>query len=293
VTPRVGALSYVRVMSADVESWARFLSGILGMEVARHGSRAGVVARMDALPPRVVVQDAELAGAVTLGWEASASSLDELVEAVAELGYAVTPLSVHECQTRSVVEGVTFTDADGFVHECVLGFGPPGTPAELAGVTAFVTGDMGMGHVVLRVNDLAVADRLYGEALAMVLREDIPTQTGQRGHFFGCNPRHHSIAALEAHDGPPLRHFMVEMATLDDVGCALDRALAGGWPVTKTIGRHRTDNMVSFYVATPTGFEVEVGYGGLLVDDREWDTVKESTRRRPWGHRSPASPASA
>jgi 3,4-dihydroxy-9,10-secoandrosta-1,3,5(10)-triene-9,17-dione 4,5-dioxygenase len=42
--------------------------------------------------------------------------------------------------------------------------------------------------------------------------------------------------------------------------------------------------MVSFYVRTPGGFDVEYGTGGLLVDDRTWVT-RETTAISLWGHR--------
>ena len=42
--------------------------------------------------------------------------------------------------------------------------------------------------------------------------------------------------------------------------------------------------MVSFYVGTPGGFDVEYGTGGLLVDDRSWVT-RETTAISLWGHR--------
>jgi 3,4-dihydroxy-9,10-secoandrosta-1,3,5(10)-triene-9,17-dione 4,5-dioxygenase len=42
--------------------------------------------------------------------------------------------------------------------------------------------------------------------------------------------------------------------------------------------------MVSFYVGTPGGFDVEFGTGGRLVDPATWVTT-EITAVSYWGHR--------
>jgi 3-methylcatechol 2,3-dioxygenase len=41
--------------------------------------------------------------------------------------------------------------------------------------------------------------------------------------------------------------------------------------------------MFSFYVASPAGFEVEVGHGARLVTER-WDENRRYDRISSWGH---------
>jgi 3,4-dihydroxy-9,10-secoandrosta-1,3,5(10)-triene-9,17-dione 4,5-dioxygenase len=86
---------------------------------------------------------------------------------------------------------------------------------------------------------------------------------------------------------------MVELATVDDVGIALDSAWGGGWMPRTALGRHRTDHMLSFYVPGPGGFDFEVGCDGLRVDERTWASTKESTRMKAWGHTGIGSAAKA
>jgi len=74
-----------------------------------------------------------------------------------------------------------------------------------------------------------------------------------------------------------------ETASLDDVGRALDRCTRRGAPVSGSLGRHANDLMVSFYVRTPGGFDVEYGTDGRLVDDASWIS-RESTAVSLWGH---------
>src|SRR3546814_8504854 len=70
-----------------------------------------------------------------------------------------------------------------------------------------------MGHTAWLIPDIAAMDRLMLGALGMTLREEISAPNVQ-GHFYGCNPRHHSLAAFgdrQLH----LEHVMVEMNELD------------------------------------------------------------------------------
>ena len=48
---------------------------------------------------------------------------------------------------------------------------------------------------------------------------------------------------------------------------ALERVRKHKAPLSATLGRHMNDQMVSFYVRTPGGFDVEYGTDGRLVDD--------------------------
>ena len=43
------------------------------------------------------------------------------------------------------------------------------------------------------------------------------------------------------------------------------------------------DEMISFYVKSPGGFDVEFGTDGLQVDDGKW-VARESTAVSYWGH---------
>ena len=53
-------------------------------------------------------------------------------------------------------------------------------------------------------------------------------------------------------------------------------------PINRTLGRHTNDHMVSFYMASPSGFEVEYGWGARTVDDSTWQ-VQQHTTGSMWG----------
>ena len=83
-----------------------------------------------------------------------------------------------------------------------------------------------------------------------------------------------------APDGAPSVVYVV----LDDVGFALDRCQAAQVPIVWSLGKHTNDQMVSFYVKSPSGFAIEYGCGGIVVDDATW-RVGYYDRPSIWGHK--------
>jgi 2,3-dihydroxybiphenyl 1,2-dioxygenase len=153
-----------------------------------------------------------------------------------------------------------------------------------SGTSGFVTGALGLGHIVLGTPESAAAKAFYVDLLGFRV-SDYWRPGGTEVVFLHCNPRHHSLALVPAEEAQ-LYHFMLEMESLDDVGRALDRHRDLGIPLSTDLGKHPNDEMVSFYSRSPSGFDVEIGCGGRLVDDATW-TVVEITKPSLWGHRSP------
>jgi extradiol dioxygenase len=117
------------------------------------------------------------------------------------------------------------------------------------------------------------------------LTDAVVTSTGA-ARFYHLNPRHHSIALIEMEGMIGLHHVMMECRDLDDVGVAHDIVLGReDLPLALTLGRHSTDRMVSFYVQTPSGFEIEYGWGGKELDVDNWVTTESPFPAETWGHR--------
>ena len=51
---------------------------------------------------------------------------------------------------------------------------------------------------------------------------------------------------------------------------------------------HPNDRMFSFYARTPSGFDVEFGWGGRKIDDATWK-VDRYDRMSVWGHHMPGT----
>lgn len=77
-------------------------------------------------------------------------------------------------------------------------------------------------------------------------------------------------------------HLMCETTSFDRVGRALHRCQAVGVHSSFTLGRHSNDEMLSFHPLSPSGFDIEYGWGGLEVDET-WHVLIHGTNSA-WGH---------
>jgi len=300
------SLGYLRIESADVGAWREFGLKVLGMTEGRAprggGAEEGAVyLRMDDFPARLVILPGEREKLLASGWEvADAAALAAVGRALADAGVPYKAAADGELAARRVGAMLRAEDPAGHTLEVFCGAALEHRPAVGQYGTRFVTGDLGMGHVVLPVpaGDEAAFD-FYTEVLGFRLRDSMrmPAEFfgGKPGdppvwfRFLGCNARHHSLALAPVPAEPGIVHLMIETAALDDVGQALDRCTRRGATVSGTLGRHANDLMVSFYVRTPGGFDIEYGTDGRLVDDATWIS-RESTAVSLWGH-SFAGPA--
>lgn len=280
MTSLINELAYVVIEGADLDAWARFGEHLLGFEVRRNGD--ALTMKMDGRAQRYLILAGGGSAYPTLAWEIADAQAFTLVQnRLKALGIETTRLSEEEIRIRQADGGVRFVCRNGISHELVYGLVGEGAFQSSGDVTGFVTGRGGVGHTAWMIPNVDAMDELMLGAFEMSLREDI-SAPAMRGHFYGCNQRHHSLAAFG--DKPlQLEHLMVEMAELDDVGRAMDRCEMLGYKLLQPLGRHRTDHMVSFYVETPSGFGMEVGFNGVLCGD-DWIEHREERRRRPWGH---------
>jgi 2,3-dihydroxybiphenyl 1,2-dioxygenase len=285
---RVRELSHIVIDSDDVDAWEKFATVVLGMNIER--TPTGLLLKMDSQPYRFIIRAADRNGVAVVAWEAQgAAHLAEIDQQLRKRDRNVMPLLDRTTGGRRIKSGISFLDDQDIIHEVFDAIPAAETPFQPGDVSGYVTGNGGVGHIVF-IDNVARCDEVFLDSFRMTLREDITTKVGGKGHFYGCNPRHHSAAAVDGAK-KSVMHIMLEMNTVDDVGCALDRAIAGGWTPRTGLGRHRTDHMFSFYIPTPGGFDFELGCGGLLVDDATWSNVKESSRLRVWGHAGIASAA--
>jgi extradiol dioxygenase len=154
-------------------------------------------------------------------------------------------------------------------------------------MSGFVTGEQGLGHIVVIVPDRQQAERFLTEVLGFRVSDSVESTMSAR--FFHCPghaARHHTIALAAVPGRAGFHHLMVEVRALDDVGAALDIVNERQIPLAMSLGRHTNDLMTSFYVRTPSGFEIEYGTGGRLVDDDTWQTRVHDAGSL-WGHKAP------
>lgn len=130
-------------------------------------------------------------------------------------------------------------------------------------MTGFKTGEMGLGYMVLYTPSLNESVGFYRDLLGF--RVSDLTEMRVRGGqipvaFLHCNPRHYSVALIEAKNVPKrINHFMLECNSLNDVGIGPDLCLERGIPIGIDPGCHMNDRMVSFYLVNLWSFTVEFG----------------------------------
>jgi 3,4-dihydroxy-9,10-secoandrosta-1,3,5(10)-triene-9,17-dione 4,5-dioxygenase len=286
-------MGYVRVASTDLSQWEVFAGKVLGLAAGRGPNPDHQYWRIDQVSARLVVFPAEVDRLDCIGWElADHAALQEAREHLEKAGVEVTDGTREECAERRVQELLRFRDPFDNVFELFHGISYERRPVVTPYGARFVTGDQGMGHVVLPVTDDEEALRFYRDDLGFRLRDSmsmpgefVGKEPGTKVwlRFLGVNPRHHSLAFLPMPNPAKCVHIMLEVDRLDDVGRALERVRKHKAPLSATLGRHMNDEMVSFYVRSPGGFDVEFGTDGLTVDDSRW-VARESTAVSYWGH---------
>ena len=108
--------------------------------------------------------------------------------------------------------------------------------------------------------------------------------------FLRLNERHHSVAIASTRGVrlDPIRtkvqHFNLLARTLDDVSSAYQRLRRLGYEMAHEIGQHPNDRELSFYVVSPSGFEVELGCDALTVDEATWRPADHGAIS-VWGHK--------
>jgi 3,4-dihydroxy-9,10-secoandrosta-1,3,5(10)-triene-9,17-dione 4,5-dioxygenase len=291
VTGLISSLGYLRIGASDTSSWREFGTKVLGMTEGRGPDPDAVYLRMDDFPARLVIVPGEDRLLAT-GWEvADERALTAVADSLACAGVAVKPAEAAELAERRVGQLLHTEDPSGNALEIFCDAVLDNRPAISPYGNTFVTGDQGLGHVVLPARDDSQTLGFYTELLGFRLRDSMRMPGEFFGRpdphvwmrFLGCCPRHHSLALAPMNPAAGIVHLMIEVATLDDVGRALDRCIRRKAAISSTLGRHANDLMVSFYVQTPGGFDIEYGTDGRVVDDRTW-VSRESTAISLWGH---------
>ncbi len=290
----IRSLGYLRIGATDIAAWREYGLKVLGMVEGNGDTEGALYLRMDDYPARLVIVPAEHDRLIEAGWEcADAAGLQEIRNRLEVEGVPYKEATAAELADRRVHEMIRFSDPSGNCLEVFHGVALEHRRVVSPYGHTFVTGDQGLGHVVLSTRDDVEALHFYRDVLGFKLRDSMrmpPQLVGRPAdgeppwlRFFGCNPRHHSLAFLPMPTPSGIVHLMVEVGNSDDVGLCLDRALRRKVPMSATLGRHVNDLMLSFYMKTPGGFDVEFGCEGRQVADDDW-IVRESTAVSLWGH---------
>lgn len=285
----ISELGYLVIGTRDLSGWRAFAENVIGAMVLVAGEDALYV-KIDKWQHRLLIIANERECLLASAWavrdpEAYRALRSKLVDA----GVEIKDLDGGDIELRVVEEAFTFTDPAGNRHEIFWGRAQDGERfVSPVGVANFVTGDLGLGHVVLPTGDhFDETARFWESHLNLKLSDFSKRKVGlkqRRVHFYHLeNRRQHSLALAETSVEQNLLHFMFEVETLDEVGHAIDRCHKHGAFIARSLGRHVNDGVVSIYIDTPSGFHIEFGYGGFEMDWKGHEPFN-AKKGSHWGH---------
>lgn len=291
---RVTQLGYLGLEVSDLARWEEFATEVLGLEHGGTDADGTLFLRMDEHHHRFSLRQGPRDDLAFAGWQArNVEELRAIAERLGAQGVSVTWGSAAEARQRRVAAFIHLDDPNGLTTEVCCGplvqaERPFRSPRDIAG---FEASNLGLGHIVLAVDDYDASIRFYRDGLGLRVSDFIDLDMGgaqaTRIAFFHCGPRHHSLAIAQVAAPKRLHHFMLQVRQLRDVGSTFDRCRDEGVPIQMELGCHTNDRMVSFYAQTPSGFQVEYGHGGIEIDDDTWQ-VETHRAASTWGHRAPA-----
>lgn len=286
------SMGYLVIESNRLERWRSLLQDGLGLHLA-HADDEQLAFRMDAHQRRIILRRGPAEDVVAVGWQLRDQvTLDEVQRRLQRLGIdasAGTPTQARERGVRAFwqIMGPKRMAVELFVEALT-------TEQPLLMLNGgFITGEQGLGHLAITSRKPEQMRRFWQEIFDARHSDHIIERLGGVTldiDFFRVNPRHHSIAIAHVKDLPldPIRtriqHFNLLTTSVADLTDAFLRCRALGFEMAHEIGEHPNDREQSFYVLSPSGFEIELGWNALQVDEATW----EPTSYRGislWGHK--------
>ncbi|MEV5013456.1 VOC family protein [Streptomyces sp. NPDC053780] len=284
-------LGYVVIETNRFADWQRFGTDAIGMH---HDalSRDLMRFRLDDQECRFLLRRGPAEDVVAAGWHVDDHAVFERIEArIRAHGVPLRPGTDEEAAVRGVERLLRFPGPKGIVQEIYTTPKISTEPLRML-ASAFVTGDSGMGHLAITSTKPAQMrgyfNTVFDARLTDYIEETI-SGVKLKIRFLRVNERHHSLAIAAVRGLPidPVRtrvqHLNIQAATLDDVAQSYQRVCELGFDMALSVGQHTNDRELSYYARTPSGFEWEVGWNPLVIDENTW---QPSTHQgiSIWGH---------
>ena len=258
------SMGYALIESERLGDWRRFTEKGLGLHL-ECASESLLAFRMDRHQRRLIVCKGPAEDVAAVGWQLrDEAALNNLLGRLHERDIPVEKGRDSEAALRGVMSFWRLKGPKGLSIE--LFTQPLTTDAPLRMLSSgFVTGDGGMGHVAITSRRpekmLRFWQELFDARISDRVSEDLAGATLDIT-FLRLNERHHSvaIAATRGLRLDPIRtqvqHMNMVAASVDDLSNAHQRLRALGYEMAHDIGQHPNDREISFYVISPSGFEM-------------------------------------
>ncbi len=275
------SMGYMVVESRRLAEWQRFASDGLGLHAERIDGGA-LALRIDTHQRRILVREGAAEDVVAIGWQLhDEHALQRVLKRLRAAQIDVREVSGAEAAERGVERLWAFTGPKRLRFELFTRPRLEARPLQMR-ASGFVTGAMGMGHFAMTTREPEAALRFFQQTFDARLSDTIEDRLNGitlELSFLRLNERHHSVAlaATRGQRMNPLRtsihHLNLQAASLDDVTEAYRRMRGMGYAIANAIGQHPNDRELSFYVASPSGFEIELGWNPIVVtedDEKAW-----------------------
>jgi len=285
-------LGYVVIETQKFSDWRRFGRDAIGMHLD-DGPSDVMRFRLDDNECRFLLQHGPAEDVTALGWHLhDHEAFDTVLARVKGHGVPVTEGTDEEAALRGVERLVRFPGPNGLDQEVFTRARTGAAPLRMVTGGGFVTGAAGMGHVAITTRKPHQLRGYYDAVLDARLSDYIDeTISGLKFkiRFLRVNERHHTvaIAAVNGVRLNPIRtrvqHLNIQVAELDDMVGAYQRVKQLGFRMALGVGQHTNDKELSFYAMTPSGFEWEVGWNPIVVDEATWEPTTHQGISI-WGH---------
>ncbi|NYF57981.1 VOC family protein [Micromonospora purpureochromogenes] len=284
-------LGYLCIETTRFGDWRRFGADGVGLHVDEL-DRDRMRFRLDDHECRLLLQRGPAEDVRTVGWHVDDhEAFDDIVARITARGVTVEQGHDEEAALRGVQRLVRFPGPKGLVQELYTTAVTTTAPLHMQ-ASGFVTGDAGMGHIAISSRQPDAIHRYYDNLLDARLSDFIVETISRvrfRIRFLRVNGRHHTVAVANT-EGlriDPIRtavqHLNTQVATLDDMTTSYQRLKQLGFTMALGIGQHTNDKELSYYVRTPSGFEWEVGWNPIVVDEATWEPTTHQGISI-WGH---------
>ena len=285
-------LGYIVIETDKFADWRRFGRDAIGMHLD-DTLRDVMRFRLDDNECRFLLQRGPGEDVTTLGWQVDDhATFDEILTRVTGHGVPIREGGAEEAALRGVERLMRFPGPNGLTQEIFTRARRGDTPLEMAAGGGFVTGEGGIGHVAVTSKKphkvRGYYDAVFDARLSDYIDETI-SGLKFKIRFLRVNQRHHSVAIAAVNRLPinPIRtrvqHLNIQVADLDDMTASYQRVKELGFHMALTVGQHTNDKELSYYATTPSGFEWEVGWNPIVVDEKTWEPTTYQGISI-WGH---------
>ncbi|PJZ77390.1 VOC family protein [Leptospira neocaledonica] len=291
-------LGYVIIESNHLDRWLQLGKDAIGLH-AEYLSEDILSFRIDWHVRRFLIRKGDAEDFTVLGFQIKdENSLKKILEKLKERKVEVRRGSGIEASLRGIEAFWEFSGPKGLKIEIFTNPILTETPLNMLS-KGFVTEQFGMGHVAIvskqperlikfwkEIFGARVSDQIEQKMSGVIL--DIT--------FLRMNPRHHSIAIAATRGlrmdplSTKIQHLNIEVKNLEDMTQAYRRCKELGFEIAHGIGQHPNDLELSFYIVTPSGFELEIGWNPISVSEIQWKQNKYK-QISAWGHEPEISTA--